>query len=91
MSDEEHAVLTRFTIDLVTKEPLSERRVAMLAREMTENLHVLLIEPEDEAHVEVDKLAYGHVHDTAAGDRCPVCVEGSLDYRNGISVVEESA
>ena len=84
------AVLTRFTVDLVTDEELSERRVQVIARELTDNLHVLVVEAEDEANMEVDKLAYGHVHNGGNnGNRCPVCTDASLDYRDGNSVVDE--
>jgi hypothetical protein len=77
-------VLTRFTVDLVTDEPLSETRVDTLSRELTDHLHVLGIEPEDEGHPELNsKLAYGHVHDTAEGDKCAYCRNNSVDYLNG--------
>jgi hypothetical protein len=84
------AVLTRFTVDLITDEELSERRIEIIAREMTENLHVLVVETEDAVVSGVDKYAYGHVHDTAEGDRCSYCVNESRDYKSGDAVVANS-
>ncbi len=81
------AKLTRFTVDLVTDEELSDSRIAAIARDMTSTLHILGVEDEDGAHSEVDKFAYGHTHDTAEGDRCGHCVEESLDYKNGDTVL----
>ena len=81
------AYIVRFIIDGVFEEPPSERRIEIMSREITDNLHVLIAEKEDEVHTEVEKLAYGHVHDTAAGDRCGVCLEASMDYRSGDSVI----
>jgi hypothetical protein len=81
------ATLTRFTADLVTQEALSERRVEIISRQLTEYLHTLIVEDDDRPHLEVDKNAHGHVHDTADGDRCGYCLEESRDYRNGDSVV----
>lgn len=80
-------ILTRFVIDLVTEEELSERRTAVIAREMTDTLHVLGIDADDEAHTEVNKYAEGHVHEVT-DERCTFCVEHSLDYRNGQALVE---
>lgn len=81
------AVLTRFVIDLVTEEELSERRTSVLAREMTENLHTLGVETEDEAHKEVDKYTHAHVHEVV-DERCSFCVDLSLDYRNAQAVID---
>ena len=81
-------VLTRFTVDLVTEEQLSERRVEVISREMTDNLHIILTEAEDEAYDQVNKHSYGHVHDTADGSTCPSCAENARDYRNGDRVAE---
>lgn len=78
--------LTRITVDLVTDEPLSERRQMTMAREVTENLHVLVVEDEDQPLKEVEKYINAHTHDTADGTRCQVCVEQSLDYRSGTGV-----
>lgn len=84
------ATLTRFVIDLVTEEPLSDRRMETLARETTEHLHLLGVEAEDEANVKVDKLAEAHIHDTGDGDRCGHCANHARDYRNGDIVVANS-
>lgn len=81
------AVLTRFTVDLVTEEELSERRIEIIAREMTENLHVLVVETEDAPIKSVEKNAHGHVHDVADGSRCAWCVNEAKDYKNGDVVV----
>lgn len=81
------ATLTRFTVDLVTEEELSQRRMDSLARELTDHLHVLGVETEDQANVQVDKHVTAHVHDCGDGDRCSFCLEYSRDYRNGDIVV----
>lgn len=84
------ATLTRITVDLVTEEPLSDRRMETIARETTEHVHLLGVETEDQANVKVDKYVEAHIHDTGDGDRCGQCVQHSLDYRNGDIVVANS-
>ncbi len=81
------AVLNRIVIDVVTEEELSERRMEIIAREATDYVHTIVMEPEDECHDEVDKLSETHVHDTGDGSRCPTCVNYSLDSRNGDNVL----
>jgi hypothetical protein len=81
------AVLNRIVIDVVTEEELSERRMEIIAREATDYVHTIVMEPEDECHDEVDKLSHTHVHDTAEGERCSVCVNFARDYRSGDSVL----
>lgn len=80
------AANNRLVIDLVTDEPLSEHRLKSLAREASNNLHIVLTDPDDEVHEEVVKYAEGHYHEQN-GDRCSYCVEMSLDYRSGDNVV----
>jgi len=74
--------ITRFTVDLVTEEPLSERRQEMMAGEISENLHLLVIEPEDEMINVLDKYVNGHTHD-ATQERCPQCYYHCRDSKNG--------
>lgn len=80
--------LIRFTVDMVVAEPIPDHRMETIARELTEHLHVIGTEPEDQVHKEVDKLAVAHVHDTAGGDRCSECLEESLDFRSGATVLQ---
>lgn len=80
--------LNRITVDLLTEEPISQRRLDSMAREVTENLHLLVVEQEDSAVVKIDKYVEAHVH-AAVDDRCQFCLEKSLDYKSGTSVAEE--
>ena len=89
MADPEYT-LNRITIDLLTEEPISQRRMDSMAREATENLHLLVVEKEDAAVVKIDKYTEAHPHATSSGERCPNCLEHSLDYRSGESVAEEA-
>jgi hypothetical protein len=89
MADPEYT-LNRITLDLLTEEPISQRRLDSMAREATENLHLLIVEKEDAAVVKIDKNIEAHVHATSTGDRCPNCLEHSLDYKSGESVAEEA-
>lgn len=86
-SDNEDFTLNRITLDIVTREPISQRRMDIMAREATENLHLLIVEQEDGAVVKIDKYVEAHVHDTAGGDRCPNCLEHSMDYKSGEAVM----
>lgn len=80
--------LNRITLDLLTEEPISQRRLDIMAREATENLHLLVVEQDDSAVVKIDKYVEAHVHATADGERCVSCLEHSLDYKSGMSVAE---
>ena len=80
------ATLNRFTIDLVTDEPLSERRLQTIAREMSEWVHLLGVENDDEMINVSEKLAMGHAHDSTE-DQCRVCNYASYDSRNGDQLV----
>lgn len=87
----EEYTLNRITLDLVTREPISQRRMETMAREATENLHLLVVEQEDGAVVKIDKYVEAHVHDTADGDRCPNCLQHSMDYKSGEAVMAAQA
>lgn len=89
MADPEYT-LNRITLDLLTEEPISQRRLDTMAREATENLHLLVVEQDDSAVVKIDKYTESHVHSTSSGERCPNCLEHSLDYKSGESVAEEA-
>lgn len=77
------AILTRFIVDLVTDDELPPSRVRSIAREMTDNLHILGVEKDDNAFKHVEKLAKGHVHEVPNGERCFECLEFSNDSRSG--------
>lgn len=79
--------LNRFTIDVVTEEPLSERRQQTISREMSEWVHLLGVETEDEMVNVNDKFAHGHTHDTTE-DRCRQCNYFANDSKNGNSVAD---
>ncbi len=74
--------LNRFTIDVVTAEPLSERRQALLAAEISEWVHLLGTEVDDHPINVQDKYVDGHEHD-ATVERCSQCHYHSRDAKNG--------
>jgi hypothetical protein len=81
------AQITRFVIDLITEEELSQRRRDTIAREMSEWTHLLGVETDDEMINVSDKQAVAHTHD-ATQDQCSQCNYHSWDSRNGDTVVE---
>ena len=84
------AVLNRITLDLVTEEELPETRLKQITREAVDYVHVILVEPEDQAHDEIDKNANFHVHDNNDGNSyCEFCVStNAQDRLNGDVLVE---
>ena len=76
------AHLNRFIVDVVTDEPLSERRMEMLAAEISEWVHVLGVESDDSPINVEDKYASGHEHDTTE-ERCGHCYYHARDSKNG--------
>jgi len=84
------AVLHRLTIDVVSREQLSDGRLEHLTRELTDYAHVVLVEPEDDVHVELDKHYNYHVHDnTGSESYCDYCVrQNAQDRLNGDVLVE---
>lgn len=81
------AHLHRWTTDGVLPEELPEHRKDAIGRQLTDYLHTILFEPEEEAHDEVEKYIECHVHDTAEGERCPYCMNHARDYKNGDTVL----
>lgn len=79
------AFLNRFLVDVVTDEEMSDRRLASIASELSEHVHVLGLEPEDGLVNVVDKQATGHTHDGTS--RCQVCEYNAYDSRNGDTLV----
>ena len=84
------ATLTRLVVDLVTEEELSEARVRAISSELSDNLHVIVVEDEDQPNLHVEKNFRGHVHDNSEGGYCPWCVKHAEDRLNGDIVVENS-
>lgn len=82
------ATLNRFTVDLVTEDELSQRRLDILAGELSEWLHLLGVEVEDEMENVSDKFVSGHVHD-ATESRCRTCAYQAQDSKNGDVVSEK--
>lgn len=80
------AEITRFTIDVVTEDPLSERRQQIIAGEMSEWVHLLGMESEDGTINVSDKYVNGHTHD-ATQERCPQCHYHSRDAKNGDALI----
>lgn len=76
------AVLNRIIIDVITEEELPERRMEIIAREATDYVFTIVMEPEDEVHSEVNKHSETHVHD-ATEERCSLCTSYGRDYLNG--------
>jgi hypothetical protein len=87
------AYLNRITIDVVSKEQLSESRLEHLSREATNFVHVVLVEPEDEVHVELDKHYNYHLHDNTTGESyCEFCVHtNAQDRLSGDQLVQQNA
>jgi hypothetical protein len=86
------AFLNRITIDVVSKEQLSDGRLEHLSRECTDYLHVVLVEPEDDVHVELDKHYNYHVHDNTDGDSyCDFCVRTNAQDRLSGDVLVQNA
>ena len=84
--------LNRLTVDFVSKEQLSDGRLEHLTRELTDYLHVVLVEPEDEVHVEIDKHYNYHAHDNTNGESyCDFCVRVNAQDRLSGDVLVESS
>ncbi len=79
------AVLHRITVDVVCEEELSDRRLATIAAQASEYVHLLGTETDDEVIMVTDKYAEAHVHDST-DDRCRTCRYHSADDKNGDSV-----
>lgn len=87
------STLYRFVVDAVTDDELSPYRAQQLAKELSDNLHVTVVEPEDGVNLRVEKLHLVHLHDATeetGGGYCQDCVNVGYDGRNGDWVVEES-
>lgn len=76
------AALTRFTVDLITEDPLSEVRQAALANELSGWLHLLGVEQDDEMENVTDKYVNGHTHDSTE-TKCRQCEYHAYDSKNG--------
>jgi hypothetical protein len=80
------AHITRFIIDFITEDELSERRQQIMGGEMSENLHLLVQEVDDEMINVSGKYVNAHTHD-ATQDACNVCQYHAYDSKNGDVVV----
>ena len=85
--------INRFTVDVVTDEPMTEARAEQFNRELVNFAHVVQAEPEDSAHDEIDKNYNWHVHDNTDGNSyCDFCVRrNAQDGLSGDVLIERSS
>lgn len=87
------AQLLRFVVDAVVtddEDVPNQYRQNELAKELSDNLHISIAEPEDGFNLKVEKLKLVHVHDTADGSGCRYCQNLVYDERNGDTVLAEA-
>lgn len=85
------AQLMRFIVDAVVtddEDVPNDYRQAELAREISDNLHISIAEPEDGLNLHVEKLHKVHIHDSTSSP-CQDCVNLGYDERNGETVIAE--
>jgi hypothetical protein len=87
------AYINRFTVDVVSDEPMTESRAEQFAREMVNFGHVVQAEPEDLVHDEIDKNYNWHVHTNTDGESyCDFCVRtNAQDRLDGDVLIERSS
>lgn len=75
-------VLNRVVIDFWTEEELSERRKEIMAREVSDNLHIMA-EAEDGVDQKFEhKFFHIHEHDSTRDTSCRFCISFADDRRN---------
>lgn len=91
MSNAPDNVLLRFIVDMVVPADgvPGEHRLEQMSRELSDNLHISIAEPEDNPNLRVEKNFSVHGHD-ATENKCRFCEYQAYDEKNGDTVVAES-
>lgn len=71
----------RIVVDVITEEPMTDVRLRTLAREASDWVHTIGVEPDDEVDETVDKNQHGHIHRSTRGENCMFCIENGCSDR----------